>query len=459
MASSNLEVEEGPMAASNAQETKAAPGDVSMASNAASSVGQGNTLPAMSPLQTSTKNHATNADDNSTSNDSMEVEQEQQPAVCLPVAETAAAPSSSSSSSSVTDKPPKSNSKSKAKKGQATKATTTSKQVTVAKKQKASVKAKKPSAAATTAAKAAAAKESKKKTAANSGVSKAKPTNTATKKKPATAAKGGKGKTTNSNKGKGKTNNKNANGTSTPANKKGAAKAVESPEPAIDPAAEEEAANLFSKHYREFERNVARLEKVDQFGFFIESIDPAPEEFVEDYSSSNTASSLEVDADAIPTTNDDDAAAVMKDAKSEEEDNGEQGTATTTNTTKFPSHPPYNWEMISRRREQGRYVLDIQQQEEQKLKLIADYLNQEKKDPESPKIEPRRTTLLHRKGVNWDLFREDVIGMCDSMLERNAGNWGDGTTGSLIYAVKKIKGVSSAMLTRRGSCLLSPVQH
>ena len=47
-------------------------------------------------------------------------------------------------------------------------------------------------------------------------------------------------------------------------------------------------------------------------------------------------------------------------------------------------------------------------------------------------------TVHHKKGVNWDLFRKDVVGMCDAAVQRNPDLVGIGP-GSLRGAAQKIK--------------------
>lgn len=253
-------------------------------------------------------------------------------------------------------------------------------------------------------------------------------------------------------------------------NKKGATKGKNSKSKNKQPEPESEleavaGPDLFSKHYREFERALARLEKVDIYGYFW---DPAPAEFEEKYPSANddpesaNAANDETEnaVDKIETTKTEESSSKEKVAEtgieaktelSEAERAGNDSTDLANNDTAdastktssqepasiYPSHPPFNFEMIRRRRDQGRYIFDISKQEEERIKDITSYANC---------ANPKPVCVIHPKTVNWALFRDDVIGMCDARVNRNPNDLGDGKTGSLDYAVRKIKAVSSILL-------------
>lgn len=258
------------------------------------------------------------------------------------------------------------------------------KKAPVAKKKKASVKAKKPIAKKMTAKKA-----TTKKATAKGGKS-------ASKKKATATAK------SNNGKSKGKASSKK--------------EAVAAPEPISS-----HGLDLFTKHYREFERALTRLEKIDQFSYFW---DPCPEDKLEDYTPKELATAEDGDKE-------------MRGAETSTTTAPTTATGTaTTETSTYPSHPPFNFEMIRRRRDHGRYILDYQASEQERLNMIKSYL-QEENGPQPFK----RVSLVHPRGVNWDLFRKDVSGMCDDALENHPDGPGDGKTGSLLYAVRKIKGV------------------
>lgn len=94
-----------------------------------------------------------------------------------------------------------------------------------------------------------------------------------------------------------------------------------------------------------------------------------------------------------------------------------------TACVRFPSTPPFNWQVVRKRLEHGRYVLD--------RTLAQDHWK--KNEPKS--------TLLHPKGVHWDMFRNDVLGMCHAAIERDPAG-AEGGSGTLGYAATKIKDVS-----------------
>jgi hypothetical protein len=115
----------------------------------------------------------------------------------------------------------------------------------------------------------------------------------------------------------------------------------------------------------------------------------------------------------------------------------------------FPSHPPYNWKMVRRRMELGRYVVDREKQEEdERFQVLGPYYQTlGKRRPrrkvggsakkKAAKPNPR---VLHPKGVNWDLFRDDVLGMCDAAIARGDEE-DDSSKISLTISANKIKEV------------------
>jgi len=151
---------------------------------------------------------------------------------------------------------------------------------------------------------------------------------------------------------------------------------------------------LYEKHRREFERVIARHEKIDRFGWFW---DEAPEEFDEKYG--------------------------------ENEDE--------TNAT-FPNHAPFNWEMIRKRRQHGRYVLNREKlEEEERFSLLEPYYAWRGKRPKRrfqenssfpasvvavQKLKKRKPNkrVSNPQGVHWDLYAQDVLAMIESALERNS---------------------------------------
>jgi hypothetical protein len=73
----------------------------------------------------------------------------------------------------------------------------------------------------------------------------------------------------------------------------------------------------------------------------------------------------------------------------------------------FPDHAPFNWAMVRRRMEHGRYVLDRE-------KYLRGHGGRRVAGMRRKALPP-----LHRLGVDWDLFVKDVVGMCDTALEND----------------------------------------
>lgn len=203
--------------------------------------------------------------------------------------------------------------------------------------------------------------------------------------------------------------------------------AIEEPAVPAESAAST-AMDLYERHRREFERCLSRIEKIDKFGFFLDAV---PDEYEEHYDP----------VDAV--------------ASSPGSDNGKMVANKVPLTRSFPSHPPYNWRVVRQRLEQGRYVIDREKlEEEERFRQLKPYYLtlDKKKRPKRGKrlknadgVNPR---VMHKNGVDWITFREDVMGMCQAALERAAQTDQEdtGRPGSLSYAVNKIREV------RKSSC-------
>ena len=247
--------------------------------------------------------------------------------------------------------------------------------------------------------------------------------------------------------------------------------------------------DLYERHRREFERSLARLEKADQYHFFRGEV---PEEFDEKYDQSHpdtpsssqgvpaatnsqeNISSLQytpskVFSGEIQTNSDDKEPTSMTGDKKEsisatgESKNSFSLTKEVTSSNEgylLPNHPPYNFEIIRRRMEHGRYVIDREALEHEELfELMLPYYksfgmrvtrpNKLKKKKKSTKHNPK---ILHPKGVNWDLFRSDVLAMCDAAIERNkdANSGNSGNFDSLDRAAMKIKDVMEDIYGKTG---------
>jgi hypothetical protein len=288
------------------------------------------------------------------------------------------------------------------------------------------------------------------------------------------------------------------------------------------------ALDVYERHRREFERILARLEKVDPFGFFFDDV---PLEYDENYDiddggdcgddvdkekekekdtpsmgvaereiplsesvpcvdndAKRVLSDMVVEEESksqpsplaketaavddaqreIPLPLSESAPCVDKDAKGESSDmaveEGEKSQSSLlaketavvepatepTDETKppitYPSHPPFNWEMVRRRCGNGRYVADrIKYEEEERQHLLGPYykslgkracnkiLGRKKNGKSKPRV-------LHTKGVDWNLFRDDVLGMCEAAVARDSDE-STGACGSLTHAANKLKEV------------------
>jgi [histone H3]-lysine4 N-trimethyltransferase ATXR3 len=272
------------------------------------------------------------------------------------------------------------------------------------------------------------------------------------------------------------------------------------------------AMNLYDKHRREFDRIVTRLEKLDKFGWFW---DEAPENFVENYDKRKTPSTTTTITTTIAAKNKDGVEspddASIDDGSKPALAKAEATTVPLASTTHddpllsslFPSHAPYNWEMIRRRREHGRYVLDrVKEAEQEREKLLLPYFEWKKQQAQqqqqrqqqlaeqnalttakrgkrkrspnkkgvAPTITAATTTeqkeptggvnkavvekeeqctkqvknysrVFHPKGVHWDLFKSDVFAMLDAAIAREdkEEERGAGGRGSLPAAANKVR--------------------
>lgn len=136
------------------------------------------------------------------------------------------------------------------------------------------------------------------------------------------------------------------------------------------------------------------------------------------------------------------------------------GTSTSTKreepTVLFPEHPPFNWKMVRRRMELGRYVLDREKAEEDERFKVLDpyYRTLGKKRPrrkfavrvnnQGTKTKKKKASVnprvINPVGVDWDQFRDDVAGMCDAAIARDDDD--PEARDSLTFAAKKVKEVS-----------------
>ena len=197
--------------------------------------------------------------------------------------------------------------------------------------------------------------------------------------------------------------------------------------PAAAAAATTSVALVYERHRRELERIVTRLEKIDQFGFFF---DPVPAELDEAYAARVEGATFDQ---------------AVTDAEQKSLHTAKSAVVQTTKSGPvFPSHAPFNWEMVRRRMEQDRYVVDREKMEKlNRLRQLGPYYASLGQWTLSDKLRPDKNEagnprVLHPKGVDWNLFRDDVLGMCDAAIARDDSG-GTGASGSLTYAANKLK--------------------
>lgn len=215
------------------------------------------------------------------------------------------------------------------------------------------------------------------------------------------------------------------------------------------------AKGMFERHKKEFERCLLRLQKLDVYNFF--SDDDVPPEYNECYISCSTAISDDNTATTTENTALDASIALQKSTNSSasldtpilSSRENENDMKKETDSITFPNHPPYNFIVVRKRLEQGRYVLD-------RLRLVE---NEENVDSNGTKIIAKdgkrhrspSFSIQHPIGIHWELFRDDIIGMCNNAVERNSGNFDDGTPGTLSNTAEKIKTAMEQIYEKTGS--------
>lgn len=199
--------------------------------------------------------------------------------------------------------------------------------------------------------------------------------------------------------------------------------------------------DLYERHRKEFERSINRLEKADPYHWFLGDV---PKEYDECYLKQPLNPSLNQGGESSTA----DGGANDKAPISESVDSNEIPSSTANSDLQkeaelqFPDHPPYNFSILRKRMEHGRYVLDREAVEvEERTQLMTPYLKSiGARVPKrgSKKTKNSSLPVLCQKAVDWEAFRKDVIGMCDSAEERNL-ECDDGSAGTISHTCKKIK--------------------
>lgn len=224
-------------------------------------------------------------------------------------------------------------------------------------------------------------------------------------------------------------------------------------------AASSSGPDLYERHRREFERCYTRLaEKIDCFRHFWEEV---PLQFDENYKDeavtaaepvneatthSSTAESKGAASTGPLKTPTDKFCCHPKSKKSMEGKNNP-----------YPAHPPYNWAMIRRRMNNGRYTLDRRKKEEkERLELLSSYyaMMGRKKSSRKNKKGNVDTRVLYPNGVDWAIFEKDVCAMLDVALSRQTSDEkqeDDGLRGSLSHSIRKVKEAVQLAVERTGN--------
>ena len=189
---------------------------------------------------------------------------------------------------------------------------------------------------------------------------------------------------------------------------------------------------LYTKHRNEMEKAIQRLQKMDRYGFFLE---PPPSDLDENYD------------DALNAENTDD-----------ESDSDDEMKTKVRKTASFPDQPPYNFLVLKKRFNAGRYDLDMVELELERRSKIKLMLGPYSEGPSSTESENAASTsalednnntgeddyrevlktMLHPIAVDWNTLKSDVFAMCDAAMVRDPDGASLGT-GHLGFAAKKVK--------------------
>ena len=213
-----------------------------------------------------------------------------------------------------------------------------------------------------------------------------------------------------------------------------------------------QAMDLFERHKREFERSLGRLEKADAYNFFGTAV---PTEFEERYTNveSDPAHHLESNSDAVRTAHHSSETSQLPSiGESKPAKNGSKKGKQEEGAIQFPSTPPFNFVVIRRRMELGRYILNrLQLENEERINLMTPYWKLIGRKAITRKPKKSLIPVLHPKGINWELFRQDVNAMCNAALERHKDlEDDDGTPGTLSHTCTKIKDLIDQLYEKNG---------
>eukprot|EP00571_Detonula_confervacea_P014493 CAMPEP_0172307760 /NCGR_PEP_ID=MMETSP1058-20130122/8537_1 /TAXON_ID=83371 /ORGANISM="Detonula confervacea, Strain CCMP 353" /LENGTH=3131 /DNA_ID=CAMNT_0013020015 /DNA_START=168 /DNA_END=9563 /DNA_ORIENTATION=+ len=195
--------------------------------------------------------------------------------------------------------------------------------------------------------------------------------------------------------------------------------------PADEPSRRQD---LYTRHRKEMEKSLGRLEKLDRFGFFL---DTTPPEFDENY---------------------DDESAVG--------DDGLEQALNVRKAVQFPDHPPFNFLVVRKRLAAGMYDLDMAALEQKRLSEIKAMLNtpatsrdntdEEKQHNDVIYYDEIAKSMCHPLAVDWETLNADVIAMCDAAMIRDPDGISTGN-GHLGWAASKIKKLMDEIYSTYGN--------
>lgn len=271
------------------------------------------------------------------------------------------------------------------------------------------------------------------------------------------------------------------------------------------------AKDLFEKHRKDFERCFTRLEKADHFGFFFEAPPPNQPNVsalanVDDLpnvdESPNVCSPPDVnDPGTSPTrvsfNNALTFSPIAPRPEQEEyllKDVPSQDAVADASTDLAPTSPPkpdeplvktpLTWYDLREFRDAGRYVVDrLSKLEKARKKRLGPYVWDKRKRRKQLEVEGNKVIetweiqefaskgstkqvggkrsltrngvrvhprVLHPRGVDWDLFRSDVLAMCDAGIARDPLRGDCSRSGTLGHTVKKVKELLEQIFDRTG---------
>lgn len=224
-----------------------------------------------------------------------------------------------------------------------------------------------------------------------------------------------------------------------------------------------QAMDLFERHRREFERCLGRLEKMDAYDFFGTDV---PLEFLETYRkpSIDVMQGPAVEDSANPGISALHAAPTSQspplDSSKPAKNTKKKKSSDDVESIRFPSTPPFNFVVVRKRMELGRYILDrVRIENDQRITMMTPYWKSIGRKNITRRPKKSLIPILHPKGINWELFRDDIKGMCDSALERNRDlEDDDGTPGTLSHTCAKIKDLMEQLYEKNGRRHLSEME-